>query len=239
MGKTRRIACGTCVAPAHHPLRLPGSIRRLPFVHTSIITDLELYNMALPNVMRPPSCRKHFLTAAHPTTQSTYNTVDLCNAPASRFGPVDPLRARSVCPTVRIALPYSPRGTHISLDPNAPPDPMPSPWAGECERCVGLCMTVYSPPTTEDPASRTRYMARKKGVLLPNLTSEAGAEWSRLYRNPPALERVEWLFRESNRAIGEDASDDEGEPAGTRNGGMRASMPLATMGRRSTRIPGV
>jgi hypothetical protein len=35
-------------------------------------------------------------------------------------------------------------------------------------------------------------MARKNGVLLPNLTpAEAGSERSRLYRNPPALERVE------------------------------------------------
>jgi hypothetical protein len=76
-------------------------------------------------------------------------------------------------------------------------------------------------------------MARKKGVLLPNLTpAEAGAEWSRLYRDPPVLERVEWLFRESNRVIGEDTSEDEGEPGWGEDGGMGATMLLATMGRR-------
>ncbi|KAJ7883460.1 hypothetical protein B0H14DRAFT_2701748, partial [Mycena olivaceomarginata] len=50
--------------------------------------------------------------------------------------------------TVRVALPYSSRGTHISLDPTAPPDPNAELGAGECERC-------------------TRYIARKQGVLLP------------------------------------------------------------------------
>ncbi|KAJ7883483.1 hypothetical protein B0H14DRAFT_2339619, partial [Mycena olivaceomarginata] len=112
---------------------------------------------------------------------------------------------------------YSPRGMHISLNPTAPPDPNAELWAGECERCVGV---MY-----EDPAFRALYMARKNGVLLPNLTpAEAGVERSRLYHDPPALERVEWVFRESNRAIGEDASDEtRGTRAGTRMGGVRAT----------------
>jgi hypothetical protein len=68
-------------------------------------------------------------------------------------------------------------------------------------------------------------MARKNGVLLSNLTpAEAGAERSRLYHDPPALERAEWVFRESNRAIGEDVSDEtRGTRAGTRMGGVRAT----------------
>jgi hypothetical protein len=42
---------------------------------------------------------------------------------------------------------------------------------------------------TEGLAFRTRYIARKQGVLLPNLTPSAtGAD--RVYRDPPALERV-------------------------------------------------
>ncbi|KAJ7883505.1 hypothetical protein B0H14DRAFT_2701988, partial [Mycena olivaceomarginata] len=74
--------------------------------------------------------------------------------------PINYARALSTLPhlhTVRVALPYSPRGTHISLDPTAPPDPNAELWVGECERCA------------ESLAFRTRYIARKQGVLLPNL----------------------------------------------------------------------
>jgi hypothetical protein len=79
-------------------------------------------------------------------------------------------------------------------------------------------------------------MARKNSVLLPNLTpAEAAAERSRLYRDPPALERVEWVFRESNRAIGEDASNEtRGTRAGTRMGGVRATTGRRRSGGRST-----
>ncbi|KAJ7797929.1 hypothetical protein B0H14DRAFT_2186056, partial [Mycena olivaceomarginata] len=53
--------------------------------------------------------------------------------------PINYARALSTLPhlhTVRVALPYSPRGTHISLDPTAPPDPNAELWVGECERCM-------------------------------------------------------------------------------------------------------
>ncbi|KAJ7797940.1 hypothetical protein B0H14DRAFT_3493085 [Mycena olivaceomarginata] len=106
-------------------------------------------------------------------------------------------RALSTLPhlhTVRVALPYSPRGTHISLDPTAPPDLNAELWVGECERY---------------PAFRARYMARKNGVLLPKLTpAKAGAERSRLYRDPPALERG---WDEDEGDASEYAASDYGE----------------------------
>jgi hypothetical protein len=58
--------------------------------------------------------------------------------------------------------------------------------------------TVYSPSTH-----------RRSRLPHPLHRAQAGRSPSadRLYRDPPALERVEWVFRESNRAIGEDASN--------------------------------
>jgi hypothetical protein len=89
-----------------------------------------------------------------------------------------------------------------------------------------LILFTHHPPT-EGPAFRTRYIACKQGVFLPNLPPP------RAPTGCTALERVEWVFRENNRAIGEDASDEtRGTRAGTKMGGMRASMLLAIAGRR-------
>ncbi|KAJ7318979.1 hypothetical protein DFH08DRAFT_714274, partial [Mycena albidolilacea] len=222
---TRELHCTLChpalswdLAPFLHLRTIrfdrPASIYRLPFIHTSIVAGLKLrgtiwpffafrHNLAFP--LRFPSqptiwcglcntcCRVRFTGIVPPK---------LVYANGWGFaGKINYARTLSTLPhlhTVRIVLLYSPRGTHISLDPAAPPDPNAELWVGECERCVGV---MY-----EGPAFRTRYIARKQGVLLPNLTpSAAGAD--RLYRDPPALERGEWVFQESNRAIGEDASD--------------------------------
>ncbi|KAJ7883465.1 hypothetical protein B0H14DRAFT_3432919 [Mycena olivaceomarginata] len=140
----------------------PPSIYRLPFIHTSICS---LCNTC---------CRVRFAGIVPPTLVCT-DGLGL---------PISYARALSTFPhlhTVRVALPYSPRGTHISLDPTAPPDLNAKLWAGERERCIGV---MY-----EGLAFRTRYIARKQGVLLPNLTPSAtGAD--RVYREPPALERV-------------------------------------------------
>ncbi|KAJ7810947.1 hypothetical protein B0H14DRAFT_3880341 [Mycena olivaceomarginata] len=103
-------------------------------------------------------------------------------------------RALSTLPhlhTIRVALPYSPRGTHISTPPR---HPTPTPSCGQASAsAVRSCLP--------HPLHRAQ-----AGRSPPNLTPSAtGAD--RLYRDPPALERVEWVFRESNRAVGEDASD--------------------------------
>ncbi|KAJ7878758.1 hypothetical protein B0H14DRAFT_1628726 [Mycena olivaceomarginata] len=191
-----------------HTIRFdyPGRIYRLPFIHTSTVTSLELRSTIWPSPFAFQAVTDTFpqlrtLRLSQPTIW-----CGLCNTCCRvRFAglvpqklvytgglglPIHYARALSPLPylhTVRIALPYSPRGTHISLDPTAPPDPNAELWAGECERCVGV---MY-----EDLAFRTRYIARKKGVLLPQLApSEADAERNRLYHKPPALERVEWVF---------------------------------------------
>ncbi|KAJ7810946.1 hypothetical protein B0H14DRAFT_3480143 [Mycena olivaceomarginata] len=199
----------------------PANIYCLAFIHASTVTDLELKS----TIWTPP-----FAFQAVTDTFPQLRTLRLSH-PHNLVRPVQyvlprPVRrgraaearlhgrfgvaaqshyARALSPlphlhTVHIALPYWSRGTHISFNPTASSDPNTELWAEECKRCVGV---MY-----EDPAFRALYMARKNGVLSNLTPAEAGAERSRLYRDPPALERVEWDFRESNRAIGEDASDE-------------------------------
>ncbi|KAJ7238055.1 hypothetical protein B0H12DRAFT_100908 [Mycena haematopus] len=97
--------------------------------------------------------------------------------------------------TVSITVPYS-RGIHIFLDPS---DPIRDLWAGECDRCVGI---MY-----EDEHFRERWIARKRGTLLPD--SRGIESVDRLYLKPPALETVEWTFW--NNELGEDDDEDEEE----------------------------
>ncbi|KAJ7845461.1 hypothetical protein B0H13DRAFT_119323 [Mycena leptocephala] len=98
--------------------------------------------------------------------------------------------------TVSIVVPYS-RGTHILLNPS---DPARDLWAGECDRCVGI---MY-----DDDNFRERWIARKKGILL----SDSGAlDSERLYIKPPALETVEWTFRNSDKGDKEVEDEDEDE----------------------------
>ncbi|KAJ7267317.1 hypothetical protein C8J57DRAFT_363564, partial [Mycena rebaudengoi] len=80
--------------------------------------------------------------------------------------------------TVSISVPVWP-GANVRLDPA---DPAKDLWSGECDRCVGI---MY-----DDATFRARWTARKRGVL----SADAG-ERDRVYIKPPALSRVEWLFR--------------------------------------------
>ncbi|KAJ7318991.1 hypothetical protein DFH08DRAFT_1035459 [Mycena albidolilacea] len=166
-----------------HTIRFgrPASIYRL--THTSIVTGPKLRGTIWPSSF---AFRVNPKSGATCAIRRFAGIVPLTLVYTDGLGlPINYARALSTLPhlhAVRVALPYSPRGTHISLDPTAPPDSNAELWAGECERCVGA---MY-----EGPAFRTRYIARKQGVLLPNLTpSAAGAD--RLYRDPPALGRVE------------------------------------------------
>ncbi|KAJ6598371.1 hypothetical protein DFH09DRAFT_1131640 [Mycena vulgaris] len=96
--------------------------------------------------------------------------------------------------TVNIAMPYT-NGTNIHLNPKNPAEDL---WSGECDGCVGI---MYA-----DADFRERWIARKRGILLPDPGGKAS---DRLYTKPPALETVEWAFCSSE--VDDDNDDDDDE----------------------------
>ncbi|KAJ7797927.1 hypothetical protein B0H14DRAFT_45622 [Mycena olivaceomarginata] len=114
----------------------PASIYRLPFIHTSIVTGLKLQGTIWPFSfafrVNPQSGAACAIRAAAIVPMTLVYTDGLGLL-------INYARALSTLPhlhAVRVALPYSPRGTHISLDPTAPPDLNAELCAGECERCA-------------------------------------------------------------------------------------------------------
>ncbi|KAJ6466791.1 hypothetical protein C8R45DRAFT_478145 [Mycena sanguinolenta] len=173
---------------------------KFPFVNVpSSVTDLELRGMNWPSPYV-----FHAVTETFPQLQSLRLSqpktwCGLCHTCSKvKFAGVVPPKlvygdglglpihyARALSPlqhlrSVSIAVPYS-RGIHIHLDPS---DPGRDLWSGECDRCVGI---MY-----EDDTFRERWIARKRGTLLPD--SRGVDSLDRLYLKPPALEAVEWTF---------------------------------------------
>ncbi|KAJ7719083.1 hypothetical protein DFH07DRAFT_315850 [Mycena maculata] len=196
------------------------SCRKFPFLNVpSSVVELELLDLGWPTPYVVQAISETFRGIR--TLRLDLHSVwcSLCNT-CSRVGLVEPVPpklvykeglglpihyARMLSPmqhlhTVSITVPYS-LGKNIHINGKDPTEEL---WSGECDDCVGVMYV--------DTDFRERWMARKKGTPLRNSTGKD----ERSYIKPPALEIVEWIFRQSSHSaddwdeadVADDAPDD-------------------------------